>query len=261
MKINPLLNICFIIAIILASSCTSQKELLYLRNLDTIPAEQFFPYQQPDYRIQKRDILYIRFFTLNDELNEILNTASSRYTANMFQNETSLYINGYTVNDSGKILLPLMGEIQVTGLTVDEATKAIQNKTNDFLKDGTVVVKLISFKVTVIGEVNRPGSYTNFNNQLTVLEAIGMAGDISDFGNRKKVLVVRPTPEGTKTYRMNLQDKSILTSKAFFLLPNDIVIVEPIKSKPFQMNIPTLSLFLNSVSTLILVITFILTIK
>jgi polysaccharide export outer membrane protein len=88
-----------------------------------------------------------------------------------------------------------------------------------------------------------------------------MAGDISDYGNRKQVLVVRPTPEGTKTYRMNLQDKKLLTSEAFFLLPNDIVIVEPIKSKPFQMNIPTLSLFLNSVSTLILVITFILTIK
>jgi polysaccharide export outer membrane protein len=261
MKINSLLNICFIAFIILTASCTSQKELLYLRNLDSIPAEQFFPYQQPDYRIQKRDILYIRFFTLNDELSDILNTTSARYTANMFQNETSLYINGYTVNDSGKIMLPLMGEIQVTGLTVDEATRTIQERTNEFLKDGTVVVKLISFKVTVIGEVNKPGTYTNFNNQLTVLEAIGMAGDISDYGNRRQVLVVRPTPEGTKTYRMNLQDKNLLTSKAFFLLPNDIVIVEPIKSKPFKMNIPTMSLFLNSVSTLILVITFILTIK
>ncbi len=261
MKINSLLNICFIAFIILASSCTSQKKLLYLSNLDSIPAEQFFPYQQPDYRIQKRDILYIRFFTLNDELNDILNTGSARYTANMFQNETSLYINGYTVNDSGKIMLPLMGEIKITGLTIDEAARTIQERTNEFLKDGTVVVKLISFKVTVIGEVNKPGTYTNFNNQLTVLEAIGMAGDISDYGNRKRVLVVRPTPEGTKTYRMNLQDKNLLTSKAFFLLPNDIVIVEPIKSKPFQMNIPTMSLFLNSVSTLILVITFILTIK
>jgi polysaccharide export outer membrane protein len=261
MKVNSLLNICLVAFIILAASCTSQKKLLYLSNLDSIPAEQFFPYQQPDYRLQERDILYIRFFTLNDELSDILNTTSARYTANMFQNETSLYINGYTVNDSGKIMLPLMGDIKVTGLTIDEATRTIQERTNEFLKDGTVVVKLISFKVTVIGEVNRPGSYANFNNQLTVLEAIGMAGDISDYGNRKRVLVVRPTPEGSKTYRMNLQDKNILTSKAFFLLPNDIVIVEPIKSKPFKMNIPTMSLFLNSVSTLILVITFILTIK
>jgi polysaccharide biosynthesis/export protein len=261
MKINPFLYISCIIVIILISSCTSQKELIYLKNLDTIPAEQFFPYQQPEYRIQKRDILYIRFFTMNDELSDILNTTSARYTANMYQNETSLYINGYTVNDSGYVLLPLLGEIGVVGLTVDEATRIIQERTNDFLKDGTVVVKLISFKVTVIGEVNRPGIYTNFNNQLTVLEAIGMAGDISDYGNRQKVLVARPTPEGTRTYRINLQDKSLLTSEGFFLLPNDIVIVEPIKSKPFQMNIPSMSLFLTSISTLILVMTFILTQK
>ena len=84
-----------------------------------------------------------------------------------------------------------------------------------------------------------------------------MAGDITDFGNRKKVLVVRPTPEGTLTYRIDLQDKNILSNEAFFLLPNDIVIVDPIKSKPFQLNIPTMALVLTSISTLILVLTFV----
>jgi polysaccharide biosynthesis/export protein len=108
----------------------------------------------------------------------------------------------------------------------------------------------------VIGEVNRPGSFSNYNNQLTVLEAIGMAGDITDFGDRKKVLVVRPTKEGTFTYRINLQDKNLLQSEGYFLLPNDIVIVEPIRSKPFQLNLPTTSLIItttiSTISTLIL---------
>ncbi len=165
-------RILIIMMLLFGSACTTQKELVYLSNIDTLKAPAFFPYSYPDYKIQKRDILYIRFFTMNDELSDILNTTSARYTANMYQNETSLYINGYTVNDSGYVLLPLLGEIGVVGLTVDEATRIIQERTNDFLKDGTVVVKLISFKVTVIGEVNRPGTYTNFNNQLTVLEAI-----------------------------------------------------------------------------------------
>jgi len=175
----------------------------------------------------------------------------------LYQNETSLYINGYTVNDSGNVIIPILGQVPVIGLTIDEATRRIQEKAEIYLKDATAIVKLISFKVTVIGEVNRPGTYTNFNNQLTVLEAIGMAGDITDYGNRQKVLIVRPNPEGTTTYNVNLQDKNLLLSEGFFLLPNDIVIVDPIKSKVFRLNLPTLSIFLSGLSTLILILSFI----
>jgi polysaccharide export outer membrane protein len=246
-----------IIMLLFGSACTTQKELVYLSNIDTLQAPAFFPYSYPDYKIQKRDILYIRFITLNDELSDILNVGSGRYASQLYQNETSLYINGYTVNDSGNVIIPILGQVDVLGLTIDEATRSIQDKADNYLKDATAIVKLISFKVTVIGEVNKPGTYTNFNNQLTVLEAIGMAGDITDFGNRQKVLVVRPNPEGTTTYRINLQDKELLLSEGFFLLPNDIVIVDPIKSKVFRLNIPTLSLFLSSLSTLILIVSFI----
>ena len=94
-------------------------------------------------------------------------------------------------------------------------------------------------------------------SQLTVLDAIGMAGDITNYGNRQHILVVRPTREGTQTFRINVQDKNLLQSEGYFLLPNDIVIVEPIKSKPFQLNIPTISLVLTSITTLILVLSFI----
>ena len=247
----------FFLLIISLAACTSQKELLYLSNLDTTSQKQFFPYTSPEYLIQKRDILYIQFFTENEELNQMLNISSTRYTTNIFTNETSIYIFGYTVNDSGNVVLPLIGEVSVVGRTIDQARMSIQHAADALIKNVTVTLKLISFKVTVIGEVNRPGTYTNFNNQLTVLEAIGMAGDISDYGNRKKVLVVRPTPDGTETFRINLQDKNLLLSEAFFLLPNDIVIVEPIKSKPFQLNIPSLALLLTTVSTLILILTFI----
>jgi polysaccharide export outer membrane protein len=246
-----------IVLLLIGSACTTQKELIYLSNLDTVSTPNFFPYTYPDYRIQKRDILYIRFITLNNELSDILNVGSGRYATQLYQNETSLYINGYTVNDSGNVTIPILGQVNVLGMTIDEATRNIQGKADIYLKDATVILKLISFKVTVIGEVNRPGTYTNFNNQLTVLEAIGMASDITDYGNRQQVLVVRPNPEGTSTYRINLQDKNLLLSEGFFLLPNDIVIVAPIKSKSFRLNIPTLTLFLSGLSTLILILSFI----
>jgi polysaccharide export outer membrane protein len=175
----------------------------------------------------------------------------------LYSSQSNIYIFGYTVNDSGYISLPILGDIYVYGLTIDEITKSINERAREYLKDATVNVKLLTFKFTVVGEVNRPGTYTNFNNQLTVLEAIGMAGDITNYGNRKSILVVRPTKEGTYTYRINVQDKNLLQSQGYFLLPNDIVIVEPIKSKPFQLNIPTISLLFSSISTLILILSFI----
>jgi polysaccharide export outer membrane protein len=258
MKINHIPLFSFLI-IILLGSCTSQKKLMYLSNLDTTSVEQFFPMQRPDYRIQYQDILYINISTLNSEMNELINLSTQRFSATSFRDESNIYIFGYTVSDSGTITLPILGDIFVNGLTMTEVKQSIQERANEYLKDAVVNVKLLSFKFTVIGEVNRPGTYTNYNNQLTVLEAIGTAGNITDYGNRKNVLIVRPTKEGSHTYRINLQDKNLLQSEGYFLLPNDIVIVEPFKSKPFRLNIPTISLALSSISTLILVLTFIIT--
>jgi len=232
---------------------------MYLSNLDTTSAQQYFPLQRPEYRIQYQDILYVNITTLNNEMNDILNLGLQRFSATSFRDESNIYIFGYTVSDSGNITLPILGDIFVNGLTVNEVKQSIQERAKEYLKDAVVNVKLLSFKFTVIGEVNRPGAYVNYNNQLTVLEAIGMAGNITDYGNRQNVLIVRPTKEGTHTYRINLQNKSLLQSEGYFLLPNDIVIVEPIKSKPFRLNIPNISLALSSISTLILVLSFILT--
>lgn len=241
---------------ILNTGCTSQKKLMYLSNLDTTSLEQFFPLDRPDYRIQYQDILYINVSTLNEEINNILNPGSQQFAYSMYRDEGNIYIFGYTVSDSGFITLPILGDIFVVGSTIEEVKQSVQLRAKEFLKDAVVNIRLLSFKFTVIGEVNRPGTYTNFNNQLTVLDAIGMAGDITDFGNRERLLVVRPTKEGTHTYRINVQDKNLLLSEGYFLLPNDIVIVEPIKSKPFQLNIPTMTLVLTTISTLILVLSF-----
>ncbi len=246
-----------LVAIIFCISCTQQKQLVYLRNIDNTVDSNFFLKMQPDYYIQNQDILYVKVYTINREVSDLINQSSSTYQQNLYQNETSLFINGYSVNDSGYVEIPVLGKIPVVNKTIDEATEAIRQRADVYLKDATIIVKLISFKFTVMGEVNRPGVYRNFNNQLTVLEAIGMAGDINDYGNRKQILVLRPTKKGTLTFRLDLTNKQILTSDGYFLLPNDLVYVEPIKSKILKLNAPSFSLVLSAITTFILVLTYI----
>ena len=127
----------------------------------------------------------------------------------------------------------------------------MQRKVDSHYKDTFVDCKLLSFKFTILGEVKVPGSYVNYNNFLTVLEAIGRAGGVGDYGNRERVLVVRPTEKGSKTYQINLQDKKLLSSEAYFLQPNDVVIVEPVKQKIFNLNLPTITFILTSITSTI----------
>ena len=244
--------------LLILSSCSSHKQLVYLQDVDEQTTENIFFKQPIEYRIQNQDILYIKILSLSDEANEMLNVTSTRYQQNLFQNETSLFINGYSVSDSGYVDVPVVGEILVLDMTLDEAKAAIKSKIDEYLIGATVIVKLISFKFTVIGEVARPGMYNNYNNQVSVLEAIGRAGDITDFGNRERILVVRPTKKETRTFRIDLTKKELLSSDGFFLLPNDIVYVEPLSNKTFRLNTPTISLFLTTVTTLILVLSFVL---
>jgi polysaccharide biosynthesis/export protein len=241
------LSLLIITAIFLASGCTSQKKLAYLNNLPETGGEETFPMDIPDYKIQPRDVLYItiKAMTPDGKITDFLSSTSSSIMAgNMGGEGGSLY--GYDVNPEGNIILPSIGTVRVSDLTLEEARKVLQVSSNTVFKNSTVECKLLSFKYTVIGEVNGPGTYINYNNYLTVLEAIGRAGGIGDFGDRHNLLVVRPIDKGTKTYRLNLQDKKILTSEAYFLLPNDVVIVEPVKQKIFNTNLPTISFIIST---------------
>jgi polysaccharide export outer membrane protein len=251
-------KILVVLAAIVLGSCTSHRQLVYLKDVDSASGGgSFYPKSRPEYLIQTRDVLYVKIYSLNEEMSNLINQTMGNSQQNLYQNETSLFINGYVVSDSGNIELPVLGKMKVADKTLDEALVVIQQRTSQYLKDATVTLKMISFKVSVIGEVNRPGTYYNYNSQLTVLEAVSMAGDITDYGNRHKVHVLRSGSTGTTSFQLDLTNKKILITDGFFLLPNDVIYVEPIKSKTFRINIPTLSLFLTSVSTLILVLNYI----
>ena len=237
---------------LLMTSCTSQKKLAYLYDLPIADSESF-TMDIPDYKIQHRDILYItiKAMTPDGSINDYLTGTRNVGISSIGQGEAGQYLMGYDVGKEGNILLPVIGSLEIAGHTLEEARSVIQNAADGHFLNSTVECKLLSFRFTVIGEVRAPGTYFNYNNYLTILEAIGRAGGISDYGRRDKVLVIRPYEGGTKTYSLNLQDKAILTSEAYFLLPNDVVIIEPESKKIFNLNLPTFSFILTSVTSAI----------
>jgi polysaccharide export outer membrane protein len=241
------------ILILILSCCTSQKKLAYLNNLPESNGEEKFAMEIPDYKIQNRDVLFITLKAMNPdgEIADFLGGSGASTGVSLMQGESGGYLYGYDVKPDGTVILPVVGVIKVGGKTLLETREILQAEFSKHYKNATLECKLLSFKFTVIGEVKTPGTFVNFNNYLTVLEAIGRAGGVNDLGNRNRILVIRPIDNGTKTFRLNLQDKAILSSEAYFLLPNDVVIVEPLKQKIFNMNLPTISFILSTFTSTI----------
>ncbi len=244
------ITIFLISLLILVCACTSQKKLAYLNNLPETGGEETFTLEIPDYRLQPRDILYItvKAMTTDGRITDFLAVGS---TSSSLLDASGGYLTGYVVNPEGNIIIPAVGTIKVSGLTLEEIRKLVQISADKVFKNSTVECKLQSFKYTIIGEVKTPGTFLNFNNYLTVFEAIGRAGGIGDYGDRHKLLVIRPTEKGTKTFTLNLQDKQILSSEVYYLLPNDVVIVQPLSHKIFNMNLPTISFIISTVTSTI----------
>jgi len=255
-KLIPLLAL-----IILAAACSTQQELSYLNNLDELGGENYFPMDVPDYKVQPRDVLYVSVKAQTPEgaLTEMLSDRSAANISNI-ATEGSSYLLGYSIDPEGTVKMPLLGDIAVAGLTVFEIRDLFQEKVDSLFRHAYVEVKLMSFKFTVIGEVRAPGSFVNYNDQLTVLEAIGRAGGIAETGTKEKILVIRPADDKTYTYHINLQDKSLLSSPAYFITPNDVVIVQPNPKKVFNVNLPTISFIIatitGTISTTLLLINY-----
>jgi polysaccharide export outer membrane protein len=256
---KQLLFICLLVAGLLTTSCKTSKEMVYLNNTEDQEELKGLPGNISEYIIKTNDNLYVDIQSMSPEVNAMFNptkaVGAAGGTQQNFGQPSSQYLNGFQVDLSGNISLPVIGDVGVAGLSLIEARKSIQAKADEYLKDAVVKVKLLSFKITVLGEIKSPGVYYNYNNHMTVLEGIGMASGVTDYGRIQKVLVMRTTEKGSKTFRLDLSNKKFLSSEAFFLQPNDVVYVEPDKYKNVKLNSPMYSLFLSTISTLILVLT------
>lgn len=239
-------------------SCRTSKDLVYLNNTNDLELLQGMPIDSVEYTVKINDNLYIDIQSMSPDADAAFNTTKSPGTVGSMQQNygqpSTQYLNGFLVDHMGNISLPVIGKLTVVGKTMPETIELIQKKADEYFKDATVKVKLLNFKVTILGEVKKPGVYFDYSNNITVLDGIGMANGITDFGRIQKVLVVRSTSKGAKTFRLDLTDKNFFASEAYFLQPNDVVYVEPDKYKNIKLNSATYSLILSTISTLILIL-------
>jgi polysaccharide export outer membrane protein len=174
-------------------------------------------------------------------------------------NPAGFYLNGYSINEEGNITLPEVGPVKVVDLTLNEAQTLIANEISEYLSTATVIVKLTSFKITVLGEVNSPGYYYVYNDQANLLEGLGLASDLTEFGNRENITLIRQTDDGSEVVLINLKDPDILSSKYYFLQPNDVIYVQPLKAKNTRSNLSTftiLSVLFGAISSTILLLRY-----
>lgn len=249
----------FLIVIVL-SGCRSSEELIYLKDVSQDEWTKGLPDTETEYLIKAGDILYVSVKSLNPEVNTLFNpeegmqVGSGSLGYQKYTTPAGAYLYGYEVDPSGNLNLPVLGSIAVKGQLQEAVEKLVQERADLYLKDATVKVKLLNYKVTVLGEVKMPGVYYNYNNDFTVLEALAMANGNTDYGNITKVMVMRPEAGGKRTYLLDLSSKDIFKSPAFYLHPNDYVFVEPGKNKNFQMNSSAISVMFSSLSMMIAVI-------
>jgi polysaccharide export outer membrane protein len=213
---------------ILLSSCLSQKRVLMLQDKGKEAQTSFENKKKTTYQIQTGDHLYIKIYSLDPKTSKFFQTDLPT-----LMNPTYLYLNSYMVDEEGYIDFSFVDRMQVKGLTIDEVKKKIQTALNEYFKETTVVVKLVDFQVSVLGEVQHPGSFNIDKDQINVLQALALAGGMKDFGNVKKVMLVRQTLKGSEVQYLNLNDKNLLVSDYYYLMPNDIIYVEPMKGKSY----------------------------
>ena len=212
---------------LLSCSCKSSRNLVYFSDMQSEAISQTPIENSTEPKIQPNDLLSISLSSLNPESNILFNSGMLLPATN--SNSASLYkLNeGYLVDKNGEINFPVMGKVQLANLTMEEATEKMTTLIKKYVKNPIVNVRFINFKVTVIGEVNRPSSFTISSERINILEALGLAGDMTAYGRRENVLVIREKSGVRTAARINLNNKAVLNSPFFYLQQNDIVYVEP----------------------------------
>ena len=208
------------VAVFILASCTSQKNLIYFQNdeLDSnIPDEQVYNYPQghnnasPEYRLQPHDMLYIQIYSsMDEETNKLFSGSSSSNSNYTTTSETGIFLNSYEVNDEGNITLPVIGDINVTGMTIDEVKEKIRIKAEEYSKGIVVSCRMVTFKIKVAGEIARPGIYTFYQPSVDIFDALLAAGDLTYDGNRSKIRVVRKTATEDVVYTLDIRKASVM---------------------------------------------------
>ena len=236
---------------LLLASCGSVKDIAYFQNKVVDQPEKVD--KHGGIVIQPKDMLSIVVSSRNPELVAMFNLPVVTYQAGQEVEMLSSYnqrLMGYVVDNDGMIDFPVLGSIKVGGMTRCELSEMIKRKliSGGYLTDAVVTVQFLNFKVSVLGEVTTPGTYTIEGDKITVLEALSMARDLTIFGQRENVSVIREQGGQRTIYTINLCDVDLFKSPAYYLQQNDIIYVEPNKQKARQSTVDDKGLRLTSIA-------------
>lgn len=216
------------------ASCVPYKKMLYLKDAQMVAENQSANYvneRNVDYKLQPGDNLYIRFINTIDERSAAALAGDNTSRTYSTSSDASIYLHSYTLDENGCIELPLTGKIELKNLTVDGAKEKMQTEINKFVNQTTLIVKLSNFNLTVLGEVAKPGMYKVYQSQINLFEAVSMAGNMTNFAKKNEVKIIRQTDTGSEIHIVDMGQADILSSPYYYLKPNDIVYVEPLKIK------------------------------
>ena len=212
------------------ASCVPNKKIIYLQDVNQT-LDTLYPVQPNNYLLQKGDIIGIdvRLATDNPILQNIFQQAQvNGAQAGVQGGGDFYYLTGFTVDDSGYVILPIIGKINLEGQNVFQANETVQNTFNEYLTNVYTTVRLGGLRYSVLGEVRRPGKFMVLQNRMTIFEALANAGDLTELAKREAITIMRQYPEGTKIHKVNLLEENMISSPYYYIQPNDVIYVEPL---------------------------------
>lgn len=243
---------------ILLASCSSQEKIVYMQDLpEETTITEITNYN--GIKVQPGDQINIKVTCKEPQLAQLFNLveANTRLGQQYSNYNSNSYVSPYTVNNDGDIDFPYLGDVHVAGMTREEIARHIKELLidDDLIKDPIVTVEFINLHFSVIGEVASPGAYSIQNDRLDLFEALALAGDLTIYGQRDRVFLIREEDGQRQTYRLDLRSKDVLESPAYYLQQNDVIYVEPNKVRASQSTVNennwrSVSLWLSMASVL-----------
>ena len=248
----------FFIFIVLFSSCVSQRNVEYLRDKSTQKGDikSFNDAQVPDYKIKPKDELYIQIRSLDDPSTNVFQQLGVQEGGNIsYIQPYGASLMSYLVDKEGFIKLPVLGNIHVENKTVPEVSILLHDSLEHILSNPTVIVKLVNRYVSVLGEVQQPGHFSYSQEKLTVFDALGIAGDITEYGDRNDVILARNEDGQNLRISIDLTSSELMASEYYYIRPNDMLYVKPMPKKFWGMRHFPFQILLSSLSTAVLLYT------
>lgn len=235
------------IILFMVSSCVPTNQLSYFNDIDVLEKPMVNPRMQKV--ILPFDRLYIRVLSIDPQTRQIFDVPDDiRFSP------TASSVLGYLVDEAGNIDFPFVGKINVGSLTLADAALKIQNSLNEYVPNTTITVKFIDNQVSILGEVVRQGVYSFSQDKLNIYEALALGGGMTRYGNRKNIVLIRQEGERIMHHKLNLSDSKIASKDFYYVLPNDVIVVEPLKSISVSYPNVTYQSILSSLTTLVAIL-------